>query len=286
MEAKPECIICSLKQVLAIAGKITDDPALHKKALDCAMSRLIEQDPQITPAEIATDLFHLTCRTLQRNDPFRPEMDYYNQQALNLYPQLRRILESSADPVYQSLLMAVAGNLIDLGIISEIDVAAAIAAVLKAGLKVNDYSMLRDDLARADNLLYLADNAGEIVFDRLALEEIKKRYPSVRLTIAVKSGPAMNDALRRDAITAGLEPLGEIIETGAAYLGIPEKRCRSEFWERFAAAGVIIAKGHANFETIIPNRPAIYVLLRAKCAIVAAMFGVAVHDSVLKKLVR
>lgn len=277
-------MICSLKQVLATAGRITDDPSLQKKTLDSAMAYLAETDLAISPAELASDLFQLTCRELQQNDPFRPEMDDYNRQALNLYPQLQRILENCEDRIYQAILMAVAGNLIDLGIIDEVDVAQTIDSVLRTGLKIDDYAKLKDVLPRAEKLLYIADNAGEIVFDRVLLEEVKKSYPSLKIKVAVKSGPAANDALRCDAIAAGIEPLGEIIETGAACLGIPAGRCKPEFWSEFAAADVIFAKGHANFETMIPNGKATFVLLRAKCEIVAAALGVAVHDSVLKKL--
>lgn len=282
MESTPECIICCLKQVLTTAVRITDDPLLHKKVLDSAMTYLKGQDLTITPAEIASDLFHLTCRELQQPDPFRREMDDYNQQALKLLPKLHRILEQSEDRILQAILMAVAGNLIDLGIIAEVNVDETIDSVLKTGLKVNDYPKLREVLDKSKNLLYIADNAGEIVFDRLLLEEIKNSYPLLEMTVTVKSGPASNDALRCDAVAAGIDQIAAIIETGAECLGIPEGRCGVEFRERFAAADVVIAKGHANFETIVPNRRPVFVLLRAKCPIVAAELGVAVHDSVLK----
>lgn len=283
MESSPECVICSLKQVLTTAGRITADPLLHKKALDNAMTYLKEAALSLSPAEIASDLFHLTCRELQQPDPFRREMDDFNREALKLLPELRRILDKSEDRIFQAILMAVAGNLIDLGIISEINVDETINSVLKTGLKVNDYPKLKEVLGKSNNLLYIADNAGEIVFDRLVLEEIKKNYPLLQMTVAVKSGPAANDALRCDAVAAGIDQIAAIIETGAECLGIPAGRCGAEFRDRFAAADVVIAKGHANFETIIPNGRPVFVLLRAKCPIVAAELGVAVHDSVLKK---
>jgi uncharacterized protein with ATP-grasp and redox domains len=283
MKSKPECIICSLKQVLSTAKRITSDPALQKKALDSAMIYLKDQVLTITPAELASDLFHLTCRELKQQDPFRPDMDDYNQRVLELFPKLRRILDNSGDRIFQAILMAVAGNLIDLGIISEVNVDETIDSVLRTGLKVNDYHQLKEVLDKSKNLLYIADNAGEIVFDKLLLEEIKKSYPLIKITLAVKSGPAANDALRCDAVAAGISQVATIIETGADCLGIPEGRCGVEFWNRFAAADVVIAKGHANFETIIPNGHPVFVLLRAKCEMVAAELGVGVHDSVLKR---
>lgn len=274
-----------MKQVLFTAVRITADPQLQKNALNEAMRYLIARDLEITPAEIATDLYQITCSTLGTNDPFRAEMDFYNKKALLLYPKLRSILGDSFDPLFQSLLMAVAGNIIDLGLVNEeVDIDGTIDAVLRAGLKVNDYNQLQEDLGEAQTLLYIADNAGEIVFDRLVLEEVKRRYPNVKLTVAVKSGPAVNDALKCDAIAAGIEPIAEIIDTGAECLGIPQTRCSPEFWRSFTGADVVIAKGHANYETTESNSRPVYVLLRAKCDLVATELGVALHDSVLKKL--
>ena len=284
MQAKPECYICNMKQVLKTAARITADPVLQKKVLYSAMDFLQKSDFETTPPELGSDLYHLLCQELNAADPFRPEMDDYNRQALNLYPQLQQILARSGDRVYQALLMAVAGNLIDLGIIDSVNVAETLHAVLRTGLKIDDYAQFKELLPRAGNLLYIADNAGEIVFDRLLLEEIHRSYPAIRLIVAVKSGPAVNDALCQDAVAAGIEPLAEIIETGAACQGIPEQRCQPEFLRRFATADLIIAKGHANFETMIPGGRAVFVLLRAKCKAVSAELGVAVHDSVFKKL--
>ncbi|MGE5582531.1 MAG: damage-control phosphatase ARMT1 family protein [Bacillota bacterium] len=284
MKAKPECFICSLKQVLSTSSKVTTDTRLQLQVLKTAMSYLASQGPDLTPAELASDLFHLTCRELKTPEPFRPEMDFYNQQGLSLYPRMQTIIGSSPEPIFTAILIAVAGNLIDLGIINDIRIEETITAVLKEGLKLNDYPLLRQDLERAKTLLYILDNAGEIVFDRLLLEEIQKAYPGVAFQIAVKNGPASNDALRTDALEAGLDKLGAIIDTGSASLGIPESRCSKDFWESYQKADIVIAKGHANYETIFKRSRPVYAILRVKCPVVAADLGVAEGDSVLKKL--
>ena len=150
----------------------------------------------------------------------------------------------------------------------------------------SDYGGFRKDLADAGSLLYLLDNAGEIVFDRILLEEIKKIYPDLPVKIAVKKEPVVNDAVRADALQTGIDHLGEIIDTGCGDLGIPLARCSEEFREVFRRAGVVIAKGHANFETIEGawKHPAVYALLRAKCPVVAEILEVEVFDSVFTKL--
>src|SRR5690554_490276 len=242
MNAKPECYICSLQQVLSAVRRVTDDPEKERIVMNKAMQYLIGLDPEITPAEIASDLFRLVCRELEAHDPYREEMDFYNRQALELYPLLQQVLAKSDDRIYTALLLAVAGNQIDLGIIEEIDIEETIAQVLTEGLRINDYEEFRKDLADAGSLLYLVDNAGEIVFDRILLEEIKKIHPDLRITIAVKKDPAMNDALRVDALQTGTDRMGEIIDTGCGDLGVPVSRCSKEFQEAFRRAGLVIAK--------------------------------------------
>jgi damage-control phosphatase, subfamily I len=284
LRAKPECLICVLKQVLTTAGKVTEDLRIHQRLVSRAMSALASHDLDITPAELTSDMFRLCCRELGIDDPFRAEMDRYNEQGLSLYPKIQVILSNSGDRVFSAILLAVAGNLIDLGIIAEVDVEKAIFQVLEDGLKINDYRELEMDLADCRELLYVLDNAGEIVFDKVLIEEIRKRYPEIRLKIAVKQEPALNDALLIDAEKVGLDQLGQIIDTGCGDLGIPKNRCSPEFWEYLTGADLVIAKGHANYETFEDKHPAFYAILRAKCSLVAHNLGVEVHDSVLKKI--
>lgn len=285
MKTKADCYICSLQQALATARRVKSDPEAERRIINQALAYLLELAPEITPAEIASDLFRLVCRELNVHDPFREEMDYYNRQALALYPKLQQVLAKSEDRIYTALLLAVAGNQIDLGIIKEIDIEATIAQVFEKGLRHSDYEDFRKDLAAAGSLLYLVDNAGEIVFDRILLEEIKRIHPDLPVKIAVKKGPAANDAVRADALQTGMDKVGTIIDTGCDDLGAPGTRCSKEFQEAFRQAGVVIAKGHANFETIAGTKhPAVYALLRAKCPVVAGILGVEVFDSVFKKL--
>ena len=284
LKAKPACLVCSLNQVLAVTKRITTDPEKEKSMLNKAMRFLLDYNWNITPAEMAGDLFRLVCRELDSHDPYRKEMDYYNRQGLKLYPQLQKIIAGSDDRLHTALLTAVAGNQIDLGIISDINIEDTITGVLRDGLAYSDYADFRKDLGKTDSFLCLLDNAGEIVFDRLFLEEIKKIRPDLKIKIAVKKEPAANDALRKDALQVGLDRVGEIIDTGCGDLGVPKSRCSREFQSAFQQAGLIVAKGHANFETIEESHPAVYVLLRAKCPIVADILGVQVMDSVFKKL--
>ncbi|MGE5530151.1 MAG: damage-control phosphatase ARMT1 family protein [Patescibacteria group bacterium] len=282
MRTRPECLPCSLRQIVTIADRVTRDDDLRMDLLRRGMRYLGEASPERTPAELSTDLFHLVAEALGSPDPYGPEKERYNREAMALYPVLRKTIADSADPLHTAVLVSVAGNLIDLGILAPVAVEEAVAGILKKGLARNDLAALREDLARAESLLFVGDNAGEIAFDRLLVEEIRREYPAVAVTFAVKSGPCMNDATRADAEAVGMGEIAAVIETGGAHLGAPRAGLSPAFREAFRRAGAVIAKGHANYETLDEQpRPALYFLLTVKCAVVAAALGVREGDSVL-----
>lgn len=282
MRAKPECIPCCLRQIIATASRITPDEAVHEELVRRGMRLLLESSLSKTPAEISTALFRLTAEALKADDPYGPEKERYNREAIALYPRLRRQIAESRDPLRTAVLLAVAGNLIDLGIMAPMAVDDVVAGVLRKGLARDSLMELRRDLAAANSLLYVGDNAGEIAFDRLLIEEIRREYPALGVTFVVKSGPAMNDATLSDADAVGMSAVAEVIESGGAYLGVPLNESSPAFWERYRRAGVVIAKGHANYETLDEApRPALYFLVTVKCGIVANTTGARIGDSIL-----
>ncbi|MGQ9779370.1 MAG: damage-control phosphatase ARMT1 family protein [Bacillota bacterium] len=284
MQAKPDCIPCSLRQVETIARRVTADEETVARLRRLAEERLAELGLAPSPAELATELFHLATAELATPDPFASEKERYNREAVSLYPRLRKLIEESPDRLQTALLLAVAGNLLDLGIMNPMAVEEVLKRVLSSGLARDDGAEFRRDLARAGRLLYLADNAGEIAFDRLLVEEIRRFRPGIRVTVAVKSGPASSDATRADAEAVGLLEVAEVIETGGASLGVPRSYTSPAFWEAFYRADLVLVKGHANFETTDEeDHPALYFLLTAKCPIVAGALGVRVGDAVLAR---
>lgn len=165
--------------------------------------------------------------------------------------------------------LAIAGNIIDLGVSDQYDLEASIERVLVTEPAINHLAQLRQTLSQAKQVLFLADNAGETVMDRLLIEQLP-----CPVTYVVKGGPAVNDATREDAIDAGIEQVSELIDNGAATLGTLLGRCSDEFRQRFEEAELIISKGMANYESLNDSRPGIFFLLQAKCAVVAADLGV------------
>ncbi|MBW2277358.1 MAG: DUF89 family protein, partial [Deltaproteobacteria bacterium] len=193
---------------------------------------------------------------------------------LEILPELERIVAAAADPFAAAVRMAIAGNVIDFGAPGGVteglrqELVSALERPLAVGGEAA-LNRLRDMAARAERILYVTDNTGEIVLDRLLIE----RLPPGSVTVAVRSGPAINDALVEDAEMAGLDQLAEVIGSGSVMPGTLLDQCFSSFVERFRAADLVISKGQGNFETMSEERGPIFFLLRAKCKVVAAQLS-------------
>jgi uncharacterized protein with ATP-grasp and redox domains len=255
---------------------VTDDIHVQKDILDEAMAALLKMPVfELSPAELSTRAIKIACEMLDDPDPYYQAKKKYNAIALEMEPHLGQILEEQEHPLFAALLLSVAGNIIDLGILEHIDIDQAILRVLENGLAVNDYPTLLRLLDDAEQVLIIGDNAGEIVFDKLLL----KQLTSYEVFYAVRGGPIINDACLEDALEVGIDQLAKVITTGSDRLGITAD-CSPEFWLCFEEADVIIAKGQANFETLQPH-PRLFNLLTCKCDLVASELGVCLNDSVL-----
>jgi uncharacterized protein with ATP-grasp and redox domains len=276
MKAKPECDRCFLRQARHAAGlaglspEATDD-------LVSAVGRELGRLPVDVPPPVRASRVHGLVRELSANpDPYRAAKRAATAHALSLYPRLRQRVESAADPFETAVRLAIAGNIIDLGAADGYDLEASVERVLEEPLAIDHLERLRRGLGRAREVLYLGDNAGETVFDRLLIERL-----GCRVTYVVKGAPAVNDATRDDAAAAGLDGLCEVIDTGESMLGILPERCPPELMARLARAELVIAKGMANFESLSGSRRGLFFLLQAKCAVVAGHLGVPDHGLVV-----
>jgi len=147
------------------------------------------------------------------------------------------------------------------------------------GPLTGDAGALAAAVEAAGNILYLGDNTGEIVLDRLPVEEL----PRERVTFAVRGGPIINDATREDALSTGMTDLVPVIDNGSDVPGTDLEQCSREFQEAFEAADLVIAKGQGNYETLSDNRQSIFFLLKAKCAVIAENIGCRVGDAVITR---
>jgi uncharacterized protein with ATP-grasp and redox domains len=238
------------------------------------------------PARIST-LLHRLIRSTSGVDPYRRVKKEYNRIALDMLPSARSMAEASrssslADGLLEGgVRAAIAGNVIDFGIYDTVDLGRALDKSFRfplAGSSFQDFSLA---VSRAARILYLCDNAGEIVFDRILLDVL--RAMGKRVVAAVKGVPVINDATIADAEEAGLrESADEVIDNGNDGIGTLLELCSNHFLEVYRSADIIISKGQANFETLAPARDdRIHHLFMVKCPVVATELGRHEGDIVL-----
>jgi uncharacterized protein with ATP-grasp and redox domains len=246
------------------------------------MALIRDLDPATTPPEIGDQIHRQVREMVDDLDPYHAVKHAATEEALKLYPWAQVTIADHPEPLMMALRLAIAGNIIDFGYRNDYDLAATVREAVNAPLSVNDVTALRQALtevkANSHGVLYLADNAGETVFDRALIEIL-----DVDVTYAVKGGPVLNDATRNDALQAGLDSVATVIETGDSAPGTLLARTSADFQRRFAEAKVIIAKGQANYETLSPGDPRIFFVLKAKCPVIARDLGVEVGAMVVKQ---
>lgn len=277
MRAVVDCVPCSLYQAVRTARQSGAREEQIEQILRLAMERIQSLKWQIAPSEISTAAVKAVTEVLGDQDPYKERKRHYNQLALSMEPKLQTLVDQSADPLLTALLLAVAGNIIDLGILESFSVEETVQSVLERGFTHNDYDHFRRKLSGSKTILYIGDNAGEIVFDKFVLKCLRDK----EVTFVVKSGPVINDACLEDANMVGIPELAEVITTGSDHLGAPPHECSPEFRQALATADLVIAKGQANFESVPPQEN-LYYLLTAKCPPVARALGVEERDVVLR----
>lgn len=271
MQASADCIPCVLRQALSAARRVTDDPWLHRKLLFAVMEKLPELNFDRSPAEVSYDTLRFAAKYLGVADPFKDDKALHNEKMLAIENDMREAVRAAPDPLRQALLFALAGNMIDLGILDPQNVEAQLFREARTlDPAIDDYQALRAALRGARSVLYLLDNAGEVVCDKLVIEQLGVHD----ITCAVRRSPIINDVTRRDVEAVGLDRLAKIVDVGADALGVPLNLCSAEFRDLFADADVVLAKGQANFETLDEAPRPIFHVLRAKCDHMADYLGV------------
>jgi len=278
MKTYLDCYLCLLRQGLTAVRRAGLDNQDQVTVINSVLQGLQEIEPGMTPPIIATHIHHVIREKTGNPDPYGELKELSTKRALALYPRLKALVEAADDPFETAVRLATAGNIIDFGPADEYDLGESVERMLSQPLAFNDIPALREAIEKAEWLLYLADNAGETVFDRLLIEQIK-----VPVYYAVKSGPILNDATAEDAIAAGIDKIAQIVDIGCDAMGTILKRCSEEFRQMYEEAEVIIAKGMAHYETLSSKGDRLFFLLQAKCDVVASDAGVPVKSLIVKR---
>lgn len=271
------CVECFLKTYRHLFQKFDVSDEMQKEFL-AGFNEIVQEKNTLLTPEVQHRLNIIFVKITGINDPFAAEKEQSNRIALDLYNSLKPAVINSNNPFDTAIRLAIAGNIMDYGASNSFDIGRTINHVLNAAFAINHSALLHQQIQSASKVLYLGDNAGEIVFDRLFIEILLHN----NVTYAVKSGPALNDATMKDASEVGLMQVADVITNGFDAPSTLLHRCSSEFLDAFYSADVIISKGQGNLEGLIGLKdPRIFFLLMVKCNLVAEMLGVQKGDFVV-----
>ena len=280
MRVHLDCFPCFLRQTIIALRLGTRDAALQEKILKAVLHE-VEQSDTSRPPAYTTTFIHRKIRQLLQCDPFQEIKSEYNQIALKLYPFLKKMVQESSDPLWTASRLAVAGNVIDFGIFTSVDIEGTVKRALQSPFAVDEYHAFKDALADTEEVLYLLDNAGEIVFDRILIETMVSH--GKRVLAVVKGSPVLNDCTKADAIEAGLVEACEIIDNGSDAVGTIIEWTSGDFQRKYAQMQFIISKGQGNFETVSDPKKTIVYLFQSKCEAVSRELGLSLGSMILKR---
>jgi hypothetical protein len=289
MRTELDCIPCFFRQALETARLSGASRVIQRRVLHEVAQILPSFSLKVSPPEIARSVYGIVSRVTRKKDPYRKMKLQSNRVALMIYPALRRRISEAANRLQKAAEMAIAGNIIDYGVRNSLNIREEMKKILNRKDKSSGennaafihYRDFEDAIKKARNILYLGDNAGETVFDRILIEELRQSDPGKQIIYAVRESPIINDALIEDAYQSGIHKIATVVSSGSDAPGTILSLCSKDFMKKFRAADVIISKGQGNFETLSDEKKPIFFMLMAKCAVVAEHIGCSVGRTLL-----
>ncbi len=274
-----ECIPCFMQQALNASRMVTDDPAVHERVVRETLRRTLDMPFDRSPPWMGQQIHRLLREATGNSDPYAEVKRHSNSLAMALFDTLHGHVRSSTDPFATAVSLSIAGNVIDFGCrnrLDNADVRRAIENAMNVPVNKTAVAELRQAVEEAQDILYLADNAGEIVLDGLLIEQM----PKDRVTLVVRGGPVINDATRDDVEAVGLGAVVPVMDNGDDAPGTIIESCSPAFRARFEQCDLVIAKGQGNYETLARDDPRIFFLLMVKCPVIARDIGREVGEMV------
>ena len=289
MFLKPDCIPCILNMSLNYLRKLS----VPEEQVNKIYSNILSLRPlrgemwEMTSPEVIEPIMKKIMTAVGSKDPFAAEKEKQNRKMLSLYPELQRMVKTSAHPLRTAAHLASLGNAIDVMMKGgATDIQKIIKEQLVYPLQKSAFETLERRIINSNCILYFGDNAGEIVLDRLFIETIKEQHDTDSIFV-VRSMPTLNDATLKDSKQTGMTSRARVIENGidGPVPGTLLNRCSKEVQGFFQEADLIISKGGGNFDTLdeLPKKrkSKISYLLLSKCRPYQEHFGVGLQRPIL-----
>ncbi len=277
MKTYLDCLPCMMNQALRTARISTNDDIKIKQVLDEVGTMIKDIPMHHTPVQSGVLVYQKIREITGVLDPYKEIKKNSIHEALTLYPKLIKYMNDSDNKLLTAIRIAITGNVIDFGMDKQYVLVEELNKIMKQDFAIFDYEEFVNELEQAKSILYIGDNAGESVFDKILIEALGKP-----VTYAVRGIPIINDVTMEDAIESGIGKIAEIISSGSPAPGTILELCDDNFVHLFNNADMVISKGQGNYEGISNVSRSVFFLLKAKCKIIANDLGVNENDIILK----
>lgn len=280
---RPECINCLLKRQL---NKVPEETPMNIKLeyMQRVLKVLAEAKKSDSAPVIVREINDIQKEMFGREDDYSEAKEYYNQLMLGKEAEIQKNVDASKEPLKRAIQYAMIGNYIDFGALNTVDeeqLNKLLSEVSEYNINAGEYNALVGDLSAAGNMVYLTDNCGEIVLDKVLIRQIQKEFPNINITVMVKGGPILNDATMEDATQVGMDKLANVIDNGNNTAGTCVEKLSETAAAILDSADVILSKGQANYETLRKCGKNIYYIFMCKCEMFAKGFQVPKFSGIL-----
>ncbi len=274
------CLACHSKTVDLLLDKFNLQGKVANE-FSSEVNHLLTDFKHLSNPYLALLIHRLAKNKIQNNDLYSEEKKYANAILLSQYAKWNSFVNQQSEPLQIASKLAVVGNIIDYGAHSvPTDIPNKIEELLALNFALDDRVQMFDEIKKANSVMYLGDNAGEIVFDKLFIQHLN--HPNI--TYAVRGNPIINDVTLEDAEQVGMHNVCKLISNGYDAPSTLVDNCSAKFQDLFSKADVVISKGQGNFEGLLnEKRESIYFMLMAKCDVIAEMLGVRKGDLIITK---
>jgi len=284
MTIDPACVECILNQSKRVAEAIHADDKLTQKITSTALEMSKDFSFKQNPPEVATPLYEKMAEIAGKKDLYDEVKKLSTLKALSFVPHLENEIKNSSNPLFTATKVAVAGNVIDLAAEVEFDLHEELDKIFHTDFSVNDFELLEEKLSKASTLLYVADNAGEHIFDKIYIQTISSLFPQLKITYMTRGNAIINDVTFEEAQEAGFEEICHLVSSGVNTPGFVYNRANKNSQELFDKADVIITKGMGNYECLSDyGRKNLFFLLKVKCNVVARSLDRTLGDIICKE---
>lgn len=288
MKTSLMCMECNVKQIVKLAELLHANNDKQELAVKRIFKELSGVSFELSNPEImGTITWRIITEVFGNEDPYKETKIFYNQKLLDVYEDVQKVIDGSDNPLDTALKIAVIGNVIDFGARHKFDSNSVFEMIKKVDdiqFAIDSRKELLLQLEDCKQLLYIGDNCGEIVLDKLLIKTIKERYPNIKIYFGVRGAPIINDVTSADAKQVNMAEVAEVISSEAMFPGTILHKSSKEFQKVFRESDIVLAKGQGNFESLSDvKRKGLFLILLVKCSYIAKNIPSEVMDYIIKE---